>query len=290
MSFAQAVKDETAHYPLDNKKSNSTELIAIINNIGRISVNNDITELKIMTESVLICRRFYELIKRVYAEAMSIDINKVSKSGKRNLYTATLSDKKAVVDIIEKLVNPEKHITDHRAYIRGSFLAIGSITDPEKDYHIEFVCGDMKNAKLIQEILINFELLPKIIKRKNDYIVYIKESEQIATTLNIIHSHNALLKFEDIRVKKELINNVNRVVNCETANLKKVVSASIKQISDINKLKQNKEYAGLPSSLKEVADTRLANPEASLVEIGEMLGISKSCVNHRLRKISKMAK
>jgi len=289
LSFSQTVKEEAVKHTLQNKKSNISELTAIINNIGKVSTNEENIEIRIVTENALICRRFYELVTTLYDESLEINIEKSRKNNKKNLYIAIVNDKRIVCDIISKLIDMEKSVTDSRAYLRGSFLSVGYITNPEKEYHLEFVNGDIKNAKLIQEMLQTYDINSKIIIRKNDYIVYIKESEQIVLLLNVIHAHNSLLKMEDIRIKKEMINNVNRVVNCETANLQKTVSAAIKQINDIKKIITKHQFSNLNDGLKEVAEARLNNAEASLIELAEMLGISKSCINHRLRRISEIA-
>ncbi|HCC08079.1 MAG TPA: DNA-binding protein WhiA [Clostridiales bacterium] len=289
MSFSQIVKEELERYTPQNKKSCMSEMLSILNNVGKVTTRDNGTQISVVTENVLICKRFYELVKSIYDESLEINIEKSKKNRKKNLYTAVLSDEKIVYDLVSKIADIKKSITDNRAYIRGSFLSVGSITDPEKEYHLEFVNTYMKNAEMIQSILKEYEISSKIINRKKDYIVYIKESEQIALLLNIIHAHNSLLKMEDIRIKKGVINNVNRAVNCETANLMKTVSASIKQANDIKKIMKSGQFSKLNDGLREVSHARLDNLSASLQELAEALDVSKSCINHRLRKLSEIA-
>ncbi|HAN10194.1 MAG TPA: DNA-binding protein WhiA [Clostridiales bacterium] len=289
MSFSQIVKEELERYIPQNKKSYMSEVLSILNNVGKVITSDNCTQISIVTENVLICKRFYGLIKSIYNESLKINIEKQKKNSKRNLYTVVLSDEKIVYDLVSKIADIKENIIDNRAYIRGSFLSVGSITDPEKEYHLEFVNAHMKNAEIIQTILKEYGILAKIINRKKDYIVYIKESEQIALLLNVIHAHNSLLKMEDIRIKKGVINNVNRAVNCETANLMKTVSASIKQANDIKKIMKANQFLNLNDGLREVASARLNNLEASLQELAETLQVSKSCINHRLRRLSEIA-
>jgi len=289
LSFSQIVKEELERYIPQNKKSYMSEVLSILNNVGKVITSDNCTQISIVTENVLICKRFYGLIKSIYNESLKINIEKQKKNSKRNLYTVVLSDEKIVYDLVSKIADIKENIIDNRAYIRGSFLSVGSITDPEKEYHLEFVNAHMKNAEIIQTILKEYGILAKIINRKKDYIVYIKESEQIALLLNVIHAHNSLLKMEDIRIKKGVINNVNRAVNCETANLMKTVSASIKQANDIKKIMKANQFLNLNDGLREVASARLNNLEASLQELAETLQVSKSCINHRLRRLSEIA-
>lgn len=178
-----------------------------------------------------------------------------------------------------------------RAYLRGAFLAVGSMSDPEKSYHLEYVCQREADAVTISELLKKFDVDAKIFTRKNSYVTYIKDGTLIAQTLSIMEAHVALMEFENMRILKEMRNSVNRQVNCDTANIKKTISAAQKQIDEIRLLMSSKEYKELPDSLKEIASLRIEYPEASLTELGQMCDppVGKSGVNHRLRKLGELA-
>jgi hypothetical protein len=178
-----------------------------------------------------------------------------------------------------------------RAFIRGAFLAAGSISNPEKSYHFEIVCASPERALQLQALIHTFGPDAKIVQRKKHYIVYIKEGAQIVDMLNIMEAHNSLMDLENIRIVRDMRNNVNRKVNCEAANINKTVNASVRQMEDIRYLQAEKRLDKLPANLADVAMLRLANPDATLKELGEMLDppVGKSGVNHRLRKLSQLA-
>jgi len=178
-----------------------------------------------------------------------------------------------------------------RAYIKGAFLGGGSISNPEKTYHLEFVTHDEDYAKELSTLINSYKLNSKVIQRKNSFVIYLKEGEQIVDLLNIIGAHTALLELENIRIMKEMRNNVNRIVNCETANLSKTVNAAVRQVESIRLIESEIGLDRLPKNLKEVARLRLSFPDETLKELGEMLSppVGKSGVNHRLRRIEKIA-
>lgn len=178
-----------------------------------------------------------------------------------------------------------------RAFLRGAFLSVGSISKPEKSYHFEMVCTTMAKAMQLCDIIKSFELDAKIVERKKHFVVYIKDGESIVDMLNIMEAHVSLMELINIRIIKEMRNTVNRKVNCETANLNKTVSASVKQIEDIRLIQDTIGLLSLKRPLQEIAVIRLENPDASLKELGAMLSpaVGKSGVNHRLRKLSEIA-
>ena len=178
-----------------------------------------------------------------------------------------------------------------RAYIRGAFLASGSVSDPEKGYHFEIACNSLEKAEQLCNMIGSFDIEAKVTRRKKNQIVYIKEGAQIVDALNVMEAHVALMNFENIRILKDMRNSVNRQVNCETANLNKTVSAAVKQIEDIQYIKATIGFDQLPEGLTEIAVLRLEQPEATLKELGQMLSpsVGKSGVNHRLRKLSLIA-
>lgn len=179
-----------------------------------------------------------------------------------------------------------------KACVRGCFLGGGSCNNPHHQYHLEMLFSNKENANFIFMILQAFGITTKMLTRKSSISIYIKDAEEISKTLAFMGAGKAVLNFEEIRVVRDTRNNVNRLVNCETANLNKTINASVEQIKQIEYLKKKGKFDKLPESLKEIANVRQAHPEASLVELGQMLTppIGKSGVNHRLKKICEIAK
>lgn len=178
-----------------------------------------------------------------------------------------------------------------RAFIRGTFLAAGSMNDPNKSYHFEIVCKTMEQADQLRGIINTFDVEAKVVERKGHYVVYLKEGAQISDMLNVMEAYVSLMKLENVRILKEVRNSINRKVNCETANLSKTVNAAVKQIEDIELIQKRKGFQFLPANLREMAEVRLEYPDASLKELGELLDppVGKSGVNHRLRKLGEIA-
>ena len=178
-----------------------------------------------------------------------------------------------------------------RSFLRGAFLTSGSMSDPNKSYHFEIVCDEAPLAEQLRELMLSFGLDGKVVERKQHYVVYLKEGSQIVDVLNVMEAHVALMEFENVRIMKDMRNSVNRKVNCETANINKTVSAAVKQTEDIKYIQDANGLDKLPEGLKDVALTRLAYPDATLKELGELLEhpVGKSGVNHRLRKLSEIA-
>lgn len=184
-----------------------------------------------------------------------------------------------------------KSICCKRAFLRGAFLSVGSMSNPEKGYHLEFVCDTQRQATQIQEVLKVFDIEAKIVQRKKYQVLYIKESEEIVELLNVMGAHVALMDLENLRILKDMRNSINRRVNCEAANITKTVNASSKQISDIEYIKEHYGFENLSFQLREIAEVRLDYPEATLKELGDLLDpkVGKSGVNHRLRKLGELA-
>lgn len=178
-----------------------------------------------------------------------------------------------------------------RAFLRDAFLETGSMSNPEKGYHLEFVCENEAHAAKLIETMHTFEIAAKTVQRKRYTVVYIKESEDIVRLLNVMGAHNCLMSLENLRILKDMRNSINRRVNCETANISKTVSAANKQIEDIQYIKEHCGFDDLSENLREMARIRLEYPDASLKELGEYLvpPVGKSGVNHRLRKLSELA-
>lgn len=190
---------------------------------------------------------------------------------------------------IEKISNQEELAI--KALIRGIFLGSGSVNNPENKYHLEIILSTKRNAQIIKELLQKLQIDMKEMERKNGYSLYLKDGEDISKFLALIGANSAVLKFEEIRVIRDMKNNINRKVNCETANLSKTINASVKQIEAIKKLQKEGKFENLSDNLKEIAILRIENPDVSLVELGKMLKdpIGKSGVNHRLNKLIELA-
>lgn len=262
MSFSGQIKDELTKHISPARHCQLAELSAIYN----FSVKNN-------AENEELNRKYFTLLKKTF----NIDKDYCSNE-----------------DSVLKALNSEtilQHSCCKRAYLRGAFLSIGTVSDPEKSYHLEYACQKEEDAERILMLLKSFGIEAKIFNRKNTHVVYIKDSSQIVETLNVMEAHVALMDFENMRILKEMRNSVNRKVNCETANINKTVSAAQKQIDEINAIMETADYKGLPDSLKEIAELRIEYPEASLTELGELCNpkVGKSGVNHRLRKLSEMA-
>ena len=213
----------------------------------------------------------------------NLQINYVTKkSGK--VYITTYE----IIDINDIDVENNEIL---RAVLRGAFMASGAVNNPNKKYHLEVLLSSKENAKYINYITEKFGINTKIIKREKAYAVYLKDGEAISEFLAVIGANKAVLDFEEVRVVRQMKNNVNRVVNCETANLNKIINVSVSQIEDIKYLIKKKKFDELPSGLKEIAKIRLENPDLSLSQMGELLEnpIGKSGVNHRMKKISEIA-
>ena len=178
-----------------------------------------------------------------------------------------------------------------RLLIREAFIKTGFINDPNKDYHLEILFKTKKKSEEVKEIIQNFGIDIKFTKKDSQYMLYLKDGEEISSFLALIGANKAVIKFEEVRVIKDTRNNINRLVNCETANLNKTINAAVKQIDAIKKLKKNKQFSKLPENLKEIANIRIENPDVTYEDLGKMLSkpIGKSGVSHRLEKIVKIA-
>ncbi len=307
LSFSYNVKQEIAQRFGNARHCYIAEIAAMINMCAYIGRFREKFCLKLQTENVFLARKYFTLLEKTFKIRCNITVRKNQLYHENTTYILTVTQQAGVEKILtatgimsvhnkEQICNqcyaPVIHaICCRRAYIRGAFLAAGSMNDPEKNYHLEFVYGDAIQAQQLQDLLHTFHLDAKMIQRKEYFVVYLKEGEQIADILNIMQAHTALLKMENIRVLKEVRNSVNRKVNCETANLNKTVVAAIKQIEDIQYIQEQKEWKNLPQTLLKTAELRLQYPEASLKELGLLMipPMGKSGVNHRLKKISDMA-
>lgn len=308
MSFSGNVKNEICKNIEVGKEEAIAELSAIMKVSGTLSFReNRRLSFSISTENPSIARRAFSLLKEYFGIHAKLMAKKGSSLKKSNIYIVMVTEEMGVRDLLKKVgvlaatdllsLNydiPQQLIKDDkckRAYIRGAFLGGGSISNPEKTYHLEFVTHNNDYAIELSNLINTYKLSSKVIQRKNSYIIYLKEGEQIIDLLNIMGAYNSLLKLENVRILKEMRNNVNRLVNCETANLSKTVNAAVRQVESIKLIMREIGLQRLPKNLREIADLRLKYPDESLKELGEMLEppVGKSGVNHRLRKIEKIA-
>ena len=276
MSFSLEVKKELSKLnTLADKKNVKTELLGYMAT-NNVSVQKN--KIKFSTESEYNINRFGKLLNNLGLNDHNIKIQ-------RSVYSITIN--KNYIEELTENNNDNKSDDLEKAFIRGAFLGSGTINNPEKKYHLEISLRNLESAKYILEILKKYNIDFKILEKAKGYSIYTKDGEQISKFLALIGASTAVLKFEEIRVYREIRNNVNRKVNCETANLNKTVEAAIKQIEDINFLKQIGQFEKMPEQLQEVAELRIKNPEATLSEIGKMLSkpIGKSGVNHRFQNI-----
>lgn len=286
MSFSYDIKQElNKNSNLSNKELVKNELIGYL-----IAGNTNVIEnkeIKFSTESDYNINRFSKLLA-------NLDINhKIDVSGKIFFITIKIKEIECISmlliqdgQIYLKLEGKQKE-ENLRAIVRGAFMGAGSINNPEKEYHLEVDLGSESNLKTIIQILQQLGMLAKTFQTS----IYLKEGEAISRFLALIGANKAVMRFEDIRIQKEMRGKVNRLVNCETANLNKTINASIEQIAAIKKLQETGKFQKLDENLKEIAVLRLENPNMPLVELGKKLKepVGKSGVNYRLKKIMEIA-
>lgn len=296
MSFAGKVKEELREQIGKSRHCQLAELAAYFTICGQVIMEEDGNYIvKFSTENLTVLKKSYMLVKK----ALHI-VPALSVRGNHQYSLYLLEDEQAqalmkAIQVGDGAMFVSNQLLEKpcckRAFLRGLFVSSGSVTDPERGYHLELGTGSYERAKKLQELIGEFGLEAKIVERKSNYVVYMKEGAAIVDFLNIIGAHIALMEFENIRIVKEMRNSINRKVNCETANIKKTVSAASRQVEDIHYIHETIGFGNLTENLAEIARLRLENPEVSLKELGEMLDppIGKSGVNHRLRKLSEIA-
>lgn len=326
MSFSAKVKEEIGNHCSNGRHCQIAELLALVLAVGEVELKDGQVKLIIKLENELIADKINQLVDKVFhkevilkRQSRYIEIDNQDMIDML-LQTIKLSD---YVDYLEEdwLDEEELQYFDEdmtmyvasrgvslqnchfprqviqkdcckKAFIRGMFLAAGSVNDPNKAYHFEIVVHNKEMADTVQEVINSFSLDAKVVKRKKYYVVYLKEGSMIVDILNVMEAYVSLMDMENVRILKDMRNDINRRVNCETANIKKTVNAARRQIEDIEYIEKTKGLKYLNDSLRQLAELRLEEPDANLAELGEMLNppVSKSGVNHRLRKISSIAK
>lgn len=296
MSFSATVKEELAAQIGSARHCQLAELAAFLHFSGSTCEGG--RHLCLETENEAVARKCFTLFQKTF------NIDDVVIKGKSRLLSSDETETKVIQALhlggkdgsLIALETPVsslliKNSCCARAYLRGAFLCIGSMSDPEKSYHLEFVCNERVQAEQLKSIIQEFRIEAKVIKRKKYYVVYLKEGAGIVDLLNVIGAHVSLMNLENLRIVKEMRNSINRRVNCETANISKTVAAASKQIEDILLIRDKYGFENLPDNLRQMAEIRLEYPDAALKELGGYLepAVGKSGVNHRLRRLSEIA-
>lgn len=301
MSFTSIVKNEVSKLETIDSE-NISELSALFRNIGVFD-----EKIKITTENASVARRIYKLVKDIYDINPKVSARKGYNFNKNFLYVIEFKQKKDLVlsdlCIYENGVYldvPKSYLVDDvdimRAYLRGLFLAVGSVNDPKKSrYHLEFLVDSENYANFVMESLNKFDLNSKVLKRENKYMIYVKEAEKIGDFLRVINASNAVMYYEDIRIYRDHKNMTNRLNNCEQANVDKMIHTAMEQIKEIELLEQYDMFQLLDDKVKQVAIYRKKYPEVSLNELSEIISIetgdkiTKSGIHHRFHKIKELA-
>ncbi len=300
MSFSNDVKNELSRLETNEVCCDKAELLGVLRMSGAIVIRGMNIGIHFSTENAALARRVLQILKNNYQVQTEVVITRSRRLKKNNRYQVRVLPAPQVnIAMTElQLLSMESDLKNplltkqccKRAFLRGAFLGGGSISRPSSDYHLEMVTGNEDFARSIIKVMHTFSMKAKLTDRKNDYIVYLKDGESIINFLRVIGAHNSMMEFEGVRVVKEMRNNVNRRVNCETANLGKVVKAAVRQVNCIKFIDEHMGLSELPEPLQETANLRMKYPEASLNELVEYSGgIGKSGINHRLKKLQEMA-
>ncbi len=297
MSFASTIKDSLCTIPVENECCRLSQLVALVGFAGTYSAER----LKIKTENENVALCVSQMLCDITpSDSISYKMPK-TKSG---IHIVTLSGDDATLVAKKLFISDEngnipsfeqediiKGQCCKMAFLRGAFLGGGSMSDPSKNYHAEFVTKNARLADFVAAILLSEDISAKITVRKNSFVIYIKDSEAIANLLGLMGAGMSMMEFYNIKIEREVRNNVNRQVNCDSANVDKITAAASKQLEAIRKIKATIGFESLPETLVEIATLREQNPEMSLKELGTLLSppIGKSGVNHRLERICEIA-
>ena len=302
MSFAAETKNELARVAADKKCCMLAEIAGFIRVCGSVRLCGAGRMIIVMsTENAAVCRRYKTLFKDYFSANAEVEVGRSTGLKKARSYQLMIAPEEGSEQILREtgiLMVREglNTISDgvyealvktkccKKAYLRGLFLGAGTLTDPEKAYHIEIVCNTPALANDVKKLINSFvDLRAKMTPRKKSHVVYVKESSQVVDILNIMGAHSHLLVFENVKIVKEMRNKANRASNCDSANLDKTIRAAERQLADIHKIEAAKGLAFLPEKLREAADLRLQNPEASLIELAGMMEppMKKAGINHR---------
>ena len=304
MSFASETKKELTLIETD-LTCTKAEISALIRMNGSLSFSNRQLSLDVQTENAAIARRLYSSMKKLYPYNVELLVRRKMRLKKNNVYICRVREgaRELLADLhiltddfqfnnsIEPALIPKT--MQKRAYLRGAFLAGGSVNNPETSaYHLEVYSLYKEHSEALMNLMNTFHLNAKTIERKKGFVTYLKEAEKISDFLSLVGAHQAMMKFEDVRILRDVRNSVNRIVNCETANLNKTIGAALRQVENIRYIDETIGIDQLPERLREIARLRVEHQEVTLKELGDMLStgaVSKSGVNHRLRKLDEIA-
>ena len=301
MSYSSEVKNELARLEGQKPCCEKAELLGVLRLSGALVLRGKNIGIHFSTENAALARRVLQVLKSNYPVQTEVVITRSRRLKKNNRYQVEVIPDSNVAKALQELQilpsgederqNLLRKACCRKAFLRGVFMAGGSVSRPAGDYHLEIVTENEELARLIVKIMHGFSLSAKMTDRKNNYIVYLKDGDHITDFLSLIGAHQALLEFENVRIVKDMRNQVNRRVNCETANLNKVIRASVLQVACIRYLHEHGRYDLLPEKLKEAAELRLRYPDISLNELVEYTEgtVGKSGLNHRLKKIRQIA-
>ena len=310
MSFSTDVKNEMARAVEEKKCCMLAETAGFIRMCGSVKLSGaGRLDLIITTENPAIARLFLKRIRQYFKVGANLRIGQSNVLKKGHVYELTIGAEDNAEQILRETgilrvregcnYLPDDISSDliktrccKKAYLKGTFLGAGTISHPERSYHMEIVCSSETLANDLKRLINGFGFRSKVTTRKNSFVVYLKESEQISDFLALLGANNQVMKFENIRIVKELRNKTNRIVNCENANLDKTIDSAARQIENIRLIETKGALLNLPEKLQEIALLRLENPDSSLAELGQLLEppLKKSGVSHRFRKIEEIAK
>ncbi len=299
MSFTEQVKNELARLPRETKESRGAELLALLRMSGSfITGTHGSWGLEFSTGNSAVARRVLVYLKKDFGFLPSTMVRQGRRLRKKNVYTLMVQPSKEGLDFLNTMgLSPLAGIDDmermetseeRRAYLAGAFLGGGSVSRPQSDYHLEMVTQSSHFAEELVKIMKSFKMKARMTDRKNDYIVYIKDGDDVSGFLQIVGATQSYMDFESVRVVKDMRNRVNRQVNCETANLQKTVDAAVRQTHLVEQLLRRQTLSSLSPKIREACEVRMNNPNASLSELAQICGITKSGLAHRFKKIEAM--
>lgn len=306
MSFSNETKNELSHVYPEKKCCQLAEISGFLRVAGSIRlIGGGRFKIVISTDNPAVARHYKKLIKQYFNVDTELELGEAPALNKKHLYMLTISPEMRSESILREtgillIREGNNYISDgiysgivrskccRKAYLRGIFLGAGSVNDPEKGYHLEIVCNSMNLAKDLRRLVNTFDdLSAKIVQRKDRYVLYMKNSQYISDTLAIMGAHSQVLQFEEVKIKKELVNEATRLTNCDNANTDRTLDASQKQVLAIRKIEEAVGLDSLSEKLREIAELRIDYPEASLTQLGEMMNppLKKSGVNNRIKRI-----
>ena len=300
MSFSADVKNELFQMIPKARHCRIAELCAAVRFIGEIRIQDNKKRIVLETENVTLAKKYYTLLKRTFSGNVMLKIRGQAGVGKIHQYSIMIRDEALVDQLLEYAILEDdarfrgevlQKDCCRRAFIRGAFLASGSMSNPGKSYHFEIVCRHETQADNLCRLICQYGIAAKIVQRKNRFVVYIKESEGIIDVLNVMEAHKGSMDLENVRIIKEMRNSANRQSNCDSANINKQVKAATKQLEDIRLIQEHVGLDNIPAALQEMALVRMEHPDVPLQELGDFLDppVGKSGVNHRLRKLAAIA-